>query len=101
MWPTLEGVNGGALGFALHPDFESEPAIFLCYHRRVETEEGVSFENRLARFGLDGDRLEGERVLIDGAPGGDSHNGCRVVVGPDRRLYFSTGDGNKMWLARD
>lgn len=97
-WETF---NGGALGFDFHPDFEREPAIFLCYHRRVFEGSEERFENRLSRFDMADHELVSEHVLIDGIPGGPFHNGCRVLVGPDRKIYLSTGDANRTRFARD
>lgn len=45
--------------------------------------------NRLSTFD---ESLSDEQVLIDGIPGAVVHNGGRVRVGPDGRLYATTGD---------
>ena len=84
-----ESVNlGGALGMELDPEFAKNQRLYICYHVKVAEEV---FENRLSSFVLEEGRLTQEQILVDHVPGNPMHNGCRVVVGPDGKLYYSTG----------
>jgi glucose/arabinose dehydrogenase len=48
--------------------------------------------NRVTRFRERDGRGVGPETLLDGIPAGNYHNGCRVKIGPDRKLYVTTGD---------
>jgi glucose/arabinose dehydrogenase len=79
------GCESGLLGIAVRP-----PYAYLVY-----THLGVQGNvNRVSRFTIQGDRLSGEQVLLDGIPGGACyHLGGRLRLGPDGLLYVTTGDG--------
>ncbi len=89
-----ETLNGGAVGMALDPSFTDNGRLFICYHYLVDDEDDLSGLNRLSSFRVANGELGGEQILVDGIPGSRVHNGCRVIVGPDRLLYFATGEGN-------
>jgi glucose/arabinose dehydrogenase len=40
------------------------------------------------------------RVLLDKIPGGQIHNGGRIKIGPDQKLYITTGDAGNAVLAQ-
>ena len=42
-----------------------------------------------------------EEVLLNELPGNISHNGSRLLEGPDGYLYFSTGDAFVGWIAQE
>lgn len=82
------GVEPGLLGMALHPNFDSEPLVYLAYTAQ-------DFQNgnheRLSVFYWDGSTLGNEQILHTvGAAG--IHNGSRLLVLPDNTLLMSTGD---------
>lgn len=91
--PAFDGTPGnmeaGLMGLALHPDFPSTPYIYVCYTAHGD---GPALVNRVARLREKNGRGEEPTVLLDGIPAGNYHNGCRVKVGPDRKLYVTTGD---------
>jgi len=95
-WATVPAVDGtprnvetGLMGLALHPDFPSSPYVYVCYTARGDDWTTV---NRVARLREADARGEELTILLDGIPAGNYHNGCRVKIGPDRRLYVTTGD---------
>jgi glucose/arabinose dehydrogenase len=51
--------------------------------------------NRLYRYELDEDKLVNPKLLLDlpATPGSD-HLGGAVIIGPDRNVYLTTGDGH-------
>ena len=91
---TLEGVEpggeGGLLGLAVTPD---ERQVF-AYYTAAE-------DNRIVAMSFNGRTLGEPRVILDGIPKGQIHNGGRILVGPDGYLYAGTGDSADSELAQD
>ena len=78
------GCEGGLLGIAI-----KEPYAYLFYTYAT----GNGNVNRVSRFTIQGTQLTGEKVLLDGIPGGACyHDGGRLKIGPDGLLYMSTGE---------
>lgn len=88
--------EGGLMGLALHPDFDSNRFIYVC----LTAEGGRGLENRVERYRLE-DGLTGRTVIIDGIPGARYHDGCRLGFGPDGLLYITTGDAGRSDAAQD
>jgi glucose/arabinose dehydrogenase len=81
---TKNGCESGLLGIAIQ-----EPYVFVAY-----TYAASGNVNRVSRFTIQGDTLVGEKVLLDGIPGGTCyHFAGRLKIGPDGYLYVTTGDG--------
>lgn len=86
----IEGVDtettseGGLLGLAVGPDFGSEPYVYVYYTSGED--------NRIARLTYRQGRLGSQRVIFEGIPRGENHNGGRIAFGPDGMLYATTGE---------
>lgn len=89
--------EGGLMGLALHPDFETSRWIYLCHTYRGE--RGLS--NRVIRFRYRRHDLRDPEVILGGMPGNSFHDGCRLEFGPDRRLYVTMGDAGAANRAQD
>lgn len=87
----------GTLGFDFHPDFPDSPYLFIAYNHIRDG--GKAFNVVRWTYGVD--TLIDPVIILDGLPTGDIHNGSRVKVGPDRRLYISTGEADFPHLAQD
>lgn len=97
--PVAASGEAGLLGIAVHPRYPQQPFAYLYYTRAAGT-----LRNRLSRFrlvsgGPAGLRLIGEKVLLDGIPGGTIHDGGRIAFGPDGMLYVGTGETGRPELA--
>jgi glucose/arabinose dehydrogenase len=89
--------EGGLMGIAFHPDFASSPYVYAMH-----TYGGLfSAHNKLVRMRWNGTTLGAPETLLDGLPGAGIHNGSRIVVGPDRMLYITTGDAGNSDVAQD
>jgi aldose sugar dehydrogenase len=98
----VPGVNGegerGMLGISLHPDYPSEPFVFVYATRSVRGR----LRNQIVR--LTDDHGTGARPhVIFSAPASSSpyHNGGRILFGPDGMLYAIVGDGHDSSNAQD
>ena len=85
---AVEQSESGLLGLALHPNFPSPPLVYLAYSY-IST---GGIRNRLVRRAWDGQELGVEEILLDRIPGASNHDGVRIVIGPNRNLYLTTGD---------
>jgi len=91
-----EESESGLLGMALHPNFESEPFVYLIYNY---LDKGI--HERLVRYTYDGEHLANPLVLLENIPGAGNHNGSRIVIGPDLKLYFTLGDATDISTSQD
>ncbi|MES2774959.1 MAG: MBG domain-containing protein [Bacteroidota bacterium] len=90
--------QGGLMGFAFHPDFASKPYIYVAYVYRFDgclaNNAGCFFRNRIERYSYNATsspKLTNPVVMIDLA-GSSDHNGGRMSVGPDNKLYYCQSD---------
>jgi glucose/arabinose dehydrogenase len=86
--------EGGLMGLALDPEFETQPFVYLYF----TTADGLQLE----RWRFEDDRLTRETSLIDGViEAGAIHDSGRIAFGPDRALYVATGDAGNADLAQE
>ncbi|MCP3739860.1 PQQ-dependent sugar dehydrogenase [Rossellomorea sp. BNER] len=95
--PLAEVAEAGLMGFVLHPEFKENGLAFAYY---TYAEEGDSI-NRLVQLRLDGNVWKEERILLDNIPSGQFHQGGRLEIGPDEKLYVTTGDATKEQISQD
>jgi glucose/arabinose dehydrogenase len=85
--------EAGLLGLAVDPDFAGNGFVYLYR----TTPDG----NEVARYRLEGERLEEQAVIAQGIQASAVHDGGRIHFGPDGRLYFTAGDAADDDLAQD
>lgn len=92
---TVEGVEhrgeGGLLGLALDPNYTENNRVYLY----MTTKEGEMLQNRVVRYKLEDDQLSNPKVVIDGLPGAQYHDGGRIAFGPENKLYITAGDATR------
>ncbi len=100
------GAERGLLGIALHPNFPTNPGVYLYWtESSTGADTGVLSNtpllgNRVDRFVWDGSGLVFDRNLIQiralqqdaGQPELGNHNGGVIKFGPDGKLYIFIGD---------
>lgn len=79
--------EGGLLGMVLHPQFNTNPQVFVSYNY---TASG-SYREKIVRFTYGAGKLTDPFIIQDNITGGNIHNGSRLVIVGDK-LFISTGD---------
>lgn len=83
--------EGGLLGLAITDD----ASTVLAYLTSVEG------DNRVVAMPFTGSRLGQPRLVLGGIPSAGTHNGGRIVIGPDGNLWIGTGDAGDRQRAQD
>lgn len=86
---TAQG-EGGLLGMVLHPDFATTPQVFVAY----DYMNGSSYQEKIVRYTYNGGALTAPQIIIDNIKASGIHNGCRLLITPDRKLFITTGDAS-------
>jgi len=89
--------EGGLLGMVLHPDFSSTPEVFVAYNYN---KSGV-YTKKIVKFTYNGTTLVNPVVLLDNIPASNIHNGTRLAISPDKKLYITSGDAATSSRAQD
>ncbi|MCM3127590.1 PQQ-dependent sugar dehydrogenase [Paenibacillus provencensis] len=95
--PFADEGEGGLLGLAVDPDYESNQYVYVYHSYR----EGQDILNRVLRLKLTDQEAAIDKVLLDDIPGGVNHNGGRLKIGPDGMLYITTGERYEPDMAQD
>lgn len=95
--PFVSQVEGGLMGIALDPDFLNNHYMYVMYSYA----ENSQLFNRVVRLIENNNSASIDKVLLDKIPGGIIHNGGRIKIGPDQKLYITTGDIGSRELAQD
>lgn len=87
----------GMLGMALHPDFLKNHFVYVA-HDYGNTD---TMHLKVVRYEFVNDSLINPRIIISGLPANQNHTGCRMVFGPDHKLWITTGDADQPARAQD
>lgn len=89
--------EGGLLGIALHPEFDTNGLIYAYY----TYENNGELYNKVVRYRKQDWKLIEVTDIIKDIPAATIHDGGRIKFGPDRLLYITTGDASNSELAQD
>ncbi|SKB46999.1 Glucose/arabinose dehydrogenase, beta-propeller fold [Dyadobacter psychrophilus] len=78
----------GLMSMVLHPDWKTNPHVFINY---THIQPDSVIVSKLVRYTYNGKALI-EPVLLKQIPGYLGHNGSRLVISKDRKLLWATGD---------
>jgi glucose/arabinose dehydrogenase len=95
--PFVSAGEGGLMGIALDPNYSQNHYMYVMHSYG----EGNQIYNRVIRLVENNNRASIDRILLDRIPGGRIHNGGRLKIGPDKKLYITTGDSGNSALAQD
>ena len=85
--------EGGLLGMVLHPDFANNPYVYVVYNYGTPPNtppNGV--KEKVVRYTYNGSTLTNPFILLDNIKGWVNHNGSRLVITPDLKMFITTGD---------
>jgi glucose/arabinose dehydrogenase len=94
---VYEQNESGLLGMVLHPDFIDQPYVFVAYNYLEQTGP----KERLVRFTYSNGVLASPVTLLEGIQGAGNHNGSRLVIDANRKLYMTTGDAANTSQSQD
>ncbi|MGM0843445.1 MAG: PQQ-dependent sugar dehydrogenase [Bacillota bacterium] len=95
--PLAQVPEAGFLGFVLHPEFPETPVAYGYY----TYQNSSTPHNRVVMLNLEGEVWEEGETLLDDIPSGQYHHGGRLEIGPDNKLYITTGDATEEDIAQD
>ena len=87
----------GLMGMALDPNYNENKTLYVCY----TSQDASGMFDRVARLIDNGDSLTLDGVLLEGIPAAKYHAGCRLGIGPDEKLYITSGDARVPSSAQD
>lgn len=91
---NIEGVfedgERGLMGMVLHPDFTNNPYAYTVYTYHGN---GTDTWVKLIRLTYDGKKLSSPVVLLDSIRGAWNHDGSRLMIDENLKLFMTMGDG--------
>jgi glucose/arabinose dehydrogenase len=95
--PNVQSTDGegGLLGLAVAPSFDRDRWLYVMHTSPTD--------NRVVRLKVVDNRLDTSslQVLVSGMGRNKYHNGGRLRIGPDGKLYAATGDAQNGDYAQD
>lgn len=87
----------GLLGMALHQPQQQINYLFLSYTTK---KEGKIYSNLYRYIYTATCELKDPKLLLQ-IPGNTGHNGSRIIIGHDKKIYWATGDAASDHFAQD
>ncbi len=88
--------EGGLLGMVLHPNFSTTPHVFVAYNYN-----SGGYKEKIVRFTYSGTALTSPVTIIENIAAASIHNGCRLIITPDLKLFITTGDAANQALPQN
>ncbi|MFZ7942454.1 PQQ-dependent sugar dehydrogenase [Neobacillus sp. 19] len=98
-----QAAEAGLLGFVLDPDFAGNQRAFAYYtYADSDADDGGGGQfNRVIVLRFSEGVWTEERLLLDRIPSAAYHHGGRMKIGPDEKLYITTGDATEPSVAQE
>lgn len=82
--------EGGLLGMALHPSFAQQPYVYIVYNY----DRNGNYREKVVRYTYANNSLSSPQVLLDNINAAGIHNGSRLLISSDNKLWITTGDAS-------
>lgn len=82
--------EGGLLGMAWMKDGAQQINLFVAY----DYQNNEVYTGKVVRFKYANGVLTDPETVIDGLQAAGIHNGCRLALSPDQKLFITTGDAS-------
>lgn len=89
--------EGGLLGMVLHPNFATTPHVFVVYNY----DDGGTYKEKVVRYNYNGTTLTSPTPIIENIAAANIHNGSRLLISSDLKLFITTGDASNPSLSQD
>lgn len=89
--------EGGLLGMALHPSFSQQPYVYVVYNY----DRNGDYREKVVRYTYGNNTLSDPQVLLDNIDASGIHNGSRLLISPDNKLWITTGDASNAQNAQN
>lgn len=97
---VYENFECGLLGMALHPNFSTDPYVYIAYTYRISP-PSTQVAVRIARYRYNGTSLVEPIALREGVNLASTiHAGSRLLIDPDGKLIVTMGDGGNAAVAQ-
>jgi len=94
---VLHQGEGGLLGMILHPNFGNIPQVFVAYNYN----NAGTYREKIVRYNFNGTTLVSPLTILDNIAANNIHNGCRLEISKDLKLFISTGDAASPSLSQN
>jgi aldose sugar dehydrogenase len=85
-----ENGEGGLLGMALDTIVRNNLSdVYVAYN--YQNANNV-YREKIVKYQYNGTSLINPTIIFDNINAATTHNGCRLLISPDRKLLFTTGD---------
>ncbi|NBB20914.1 hypothetical protein GVN20_16215 [Runella sp. CRIBMP] len=89
--------EGGLLGMVLHPDFANHPYVYVSYNYSIDnTVSGMRVKVVRFTFNSGTATLGSPLILVQNILGNSTHDGSRLVITPELKLFVTTGDAQDL-----
>lgn len=82
--------EGGLLGMVLYPAEGIPQNVFVAY----DYDKNGSYTGKVVRYDYQNGTISNPKVIIDGFDAAGIHNGCRLAISHDDKLFITTGDAS-------
>ena len=96
-YPFTSQGEGGLMGLVLDPHYSQNHYMYVMH----SYSDNNKIYNRVIRLIEKNNSLSIDKILLDQIPGNQFHNGGRIKIGPDKKLYIATGDAQNPNLSQD
>ena len=87
----------GLMGLVVDPNYNKNHFVYASYAYN----DGTSLFVKIVRLLDAGSTITVDKILLDKIPAASFHAGSRLKIGPDGKLYITTGDASEKTLAQD